>query len=368
MKKLLVALLAIVVLASCGNQKTNDSKYTITGSIDSTFSNNIYLLKREKGNWVNLDTSVAINGIFEFNGSIEMPEVYYIQPEGTNQFASLFVESGKITFKAEIKDFRNPEITGSESQKKYEDFKDHRKTINQQQKEALQNIEKAQQSGNEEEQQKWEQIFDELDEEYVQYILDYANANNNCVVSAYVVLRNAFYFDETDIEPVVNNFDPSITNSVYVKSLTERVEILKNVAVGKPAIDFTMNDANGNPVTLSSQYGKYLLVDFWASWCSPCRAENPNIVAIYKDFNAKGFDVFGVSFDDDKDKWLKAVADDDLTWSHVSDLQGWGNTAGKLYAINSIPSNILLDPEGNIIAKNLRGEDLRNKITELLGE
>jgi len=368
MKNLFVALLTIVVLASCGNQKTNVSEYTITGSVDSTFSDNIYLLKREEGNWVNLDTSVAVNGVFEFNGSIDMPEIYYIQPEGINLYASFFVEPGTITFKAKFNNFRKPEIEGSESQKIYDDFKSQMSTIDQQLREAWQNIKNAQENGDKNEEQKWEQIFNELDEENVQFILDFAKTNNKSVASAYIVLKNAYYFDETDLEPIVNNFDPSISSSVYVQLLTKRVETLKLVAVGKPAIDFTMNDADGNPVTLSSLYGKYLLVDFWASWCSPCRKENPNIVAIYNDFSAKGFDVFGVSFDDNKEKWLDAVKADDLTWNHVSDLQGWGNAAGKLYAISSIPSNILLDPEGNIIAKNLRGEDLRNKITELLGK
>jgi thiol-disulfide isomerase/thioredoxin len=129
-----------------------------------------------------------------------------------------------------------------------------------------------------------------------------------------------------------------------------------------------MNDLNGNPLLLSSLYGKYLLVDFWASWCGPCRRENPNVVAAYKRFHEKGFDILGVSFDKEKDKWQQAVKDDRLAWNHVGDLKGWGNAAGKLYAINSIPANVLLDPEGIIIAKNLREKELHSFLEALFTE
>jgi peroxiredoxin len=143
---------------------------------------------------------------------------------------------------------------------------------------------------------------------------------------------------------------------------------MKAVAVGQKAPDFTLDDVDGNPVALSSKIGsKLLLVDFWAAWCNPCRQENPNVVKIYKDFSKKGFDVFGVSLDRDKEEWVKAIADDRLTWTHVSDLQYWNCAAAKLYAVNAIPANFLLDENGIIIARNLRGEDLYNKISEVLG-
>ncbi len=128
-----------------------------------------------------------------------------------------------------------------------------------------------------------------------------------------------------------------------------------------------MKDTNGVDISLSEiSKGKYMLVDFWAAWCGPCRAENPNIVSCYNDFHEKGFDVLGVSFDKTRSSWIKAIHDDGLLWHHVSDLLYWDNAAGKLYGIRSIPSSILLDAEGIIIAKNLRGEDLRAKLEELM--
>jgi peroxiredoxin len=143
---------------------------------------------------------------------------------------------------------------------------------------------------------------------------------------------------------------------------------MKSVAVGQKAPDFILNDVDGKPVALSSKIGsKLLLIDLWAAWCGPCRQENPNVVKVYKEFNKKGFDVFGVSLDQKKEDWVKAIADDKLTWTHVSDLQYWSNAAAKMYAVNSIPANFLLDEKGIIIGRNLRGEALYNKVVEVLG-
>jgi peroxiredoxin len=138
--------------------------------------------------------------------------------------------------------------------------------------------------------------------------------------------------------------------------------------VGAIAPEFTQNDPDGNPVKLSSFRGKYLLVDFWASWCGPCRAENPNVVKAYTKYHDKGFEILGVSLDDEKGRtnWLNAIKKDGLTWKQVSDLKAWNNEAAQLYAIKAIPQNVLLDPSGKIIAKNLRAEALDKKLAELL--
>jgi len=140
------------------------------------------------------------------------------------------------------------------------------------------------------------------------------------------------------------------------------------VQIGQPYIDFTQNDPQGNPVALSSvvKENKYVLVDFWAAWCQPCRRENPNVLNAYQKYHDKGFTVFGVSFDSQKQDWIKAIQDDGLTWTQVSDLKGWGNAAGKLYGIQSIPQNILIGPDGKIIARNIRGEALQDKLKELM--
>jgi peroxiredoxin len=138
------------------------------------------------------------------------------------------------------------------------------------------------------------------------------------------------------------------------------------IAPGKTAPDFTLPDVNGKPFSLSSLRGKYVLVDFWASWCGPCRQENPNVVAAYNEFKDKNFTVLGVSLDKEKKDWIKAIKDDGLVWKQVSDLKFWNNSAATLYGVEAIPFNVLIDPQGKIIATSLRGSDLENKLKEVL--
>lgn len=159
-----------------------------------------------------------------------------------------------------------------------------------------------------------------------------------------------------------------VRNSEVGKGLASNIAYYKVGAVGTEAMDFTQNDVDGKPVKLSSFKGKYVLLDFWASWCKPCRMENPNVVKVYNQFKDKNFTVVGVSLDQSKDAWIKAIQADKLTWNHVSDLQQWNNAVAQMYHIQSIPGNFLIDPTGKIIARDLRGEQLAKKLSEVIGE
>lgn len=175
--------------------------------------------------------------------------------------------------------------------------------------------------------------------------------------------------DETDVaymEEISKRLQqkfPNTQTSIYAQN---RLASLKKFAIGATAPDISLPNANGETISLSSLKGKYVLIDFWAAWCGPCRQENPNVVAAYNKFKEKGFEIYGVSLDDNKDKWLKAIEKDGLQWVNVSDLEGWQSGVAKLYGVTAIPKNFLLDKQGKIIAKNLRGSALEAKLKELM--
>jgi peroxiredoxin len=173
---------------------------------------------------------------------------------------------------------------------------------------------------------------------------------------------------QTEAEQVYNGLSEALRSSKTGKDIWDYLNTAKKTKIGVQAIDFTQNDVEDKPVKLSDFKGKYVLLDFWASWCGPCRQENPNVVAAYNQYKDKGFTVLGVSLDQPgkKASWLKAIADDHLTWTHVSDLKFWDNAVAKEYGIRGIPANFLIGPDGKIIAKGLRGEALKEKLASLL--
>ena len=173
--------------------------------------------------------------------------------------------------------------------------------------------------------------------------------------------------DFAEMEAVAQRFEQEKASSKIAQSYIGFVKRMKGVSVGDMAPDFTLNSPEGQDVTLSSLRGKYVLIDFWASWCGPCRMENPNVVKLYNKYKDKGFAIYGVSLDKDKAAWLAAIKKDNLTWTHGSDLKFWNSAVAQTYGVNAIPATFLLDKEGKVIAKNLRGPSLEAKISELLG-
>lgn len=365
MKNILSIIVIALILASCGGREKN--QYIIQGEVKGLDTGMVFLQKSEAGAWTKVDSTSMKDGKFTFKGGVATPEMYYLTFKGQEAFLPFFVENADIQLKVNLDSIDHAVITGSASQDTYKKFLDQEAIIGGKMEAAYAEYKAAMEKNDTATMKKMEDASDALDKEMKQMIIDFAKANSTSVVAPYLIMKNAYQFELPELVEISATFDTTLGSSTYYQRVKERVEILQKVEIGQPAVDFTMNDSLGNPVALSSLKGKILLVDFWASWCRPCRAENPNVVKAYQAYNKKGFDVLGVSFDKDREKWVKACKDDNLTWHQVSDLQGWGNAAGKLYGINSIPSNVLLDANQIIIARNLRGEDLLKKLEELLG-
>jgi peroxiredoxin len=360
MKKLMWILLTVIVFASCSN---NANQFQITGTLDNAPEGWVMLAKVVDGNFVNFDSIQPDKGSFAFKGEIESPEIYFLVfPEGSGR-VQVFTEPGKITVSGNLEE---PKIEGSKTQALLDQFQTQLDKNNEERNTIYAEYQQAQSVGDTVTMSAIETRFNQIDDSEIAYILDFAKTNTSSVVTPHVMMRYSYYYELSDLEDVFSTLDPAVENSKYYKNLSETIETLRKVEIGQPAPDFTQNDTLGNPVSLMSLRGKYVLVDFWASWCGPCRAENPNVVEAYRKYNAKGFTILGVSLDRDKDKWLQAIADDQLTWMHISDLKYWDNAAAKLYGIRSIPANLLLDPNGIIVGKNLREQALQDKLAELL--
>ena len=198
------------------------------------------------------------------------------------------------------------------------------------------------------------------------YILNFANENYNSLLPLLAVEYLNPQEDVAEITKIVEGLNANFPNSDYVKPLVARVSELKRLAIGSEAPEIVVNNPDGNQISLSSLRGKVVLIDFWASWCRPCRMENPNVVKVYQKFKDKGFEIFGVSLDKGKPEWVEAIKADGLTWKHGSELAFWSSSFVKTYNIDGIPKTVLVDKNGIIIAKDLRGPQLEQKLAEVL--
>ncbi len=364
MRRFTLFLGVIVLLFSCTSRKSD--VYTINGKIQGLANGTAFLETRKGGMMIKVDSSAVTNSTFTFKGSVETPARYYVVFDKTHAYFPLFVENSDITISGRADSLRQLSITGSKAEDDYQAYLTAAKPYEKKLTRLYHVYDSLSQSGDEAALKQLEGPIDSTEKAQLEFLKQYIMDHRSSIVAPYLASINSYMFDLDVLEPMVNAFAPSLAGSDYVQELKERVTVLKRVAIGQPAPDFTMKDTTGIAVTLSSFKGKYVLVDFWASWCAPCRAENPNVVADFNEYKDKGFTVLGVSLDNDRNAWLNAIRKDKLTWTQVSDLKRWANTAAKLYGVNAIPSNVLINPDGIIIGRNLRGKDLKNKLNEIL--
>ena len=371
-KKLLLGLFAaICLLGSCASKG-----YKISGQLTNSATGEVYLGKITVDGLMPIDTTRLVDGNFNFDGSVEFPEVYVIRFEKYQDYIMLFLENTNISVKGDVDKLPEAQIKGSRLNDIFTKFNDempHKAEIEKMNNDFM----RAQQQGDETTMQSIMADAEKINKDREKYFIDFIKANTNNAMGAYLALSAIQMLSFEDIEQIMPELNANLPNHPYVTGLSEAYEQISqyremeakmeaakaSLGIGKEAPLFTLSDINGKEVSLESFRGKYVFIDFWASWCMPCRYENPNLIEAYKKYGGAKFEIISVSLDKTVEPWLKAVEEDGLNWTLLHDPTG---NSATLYAVETIPSTWLLDKEGKIIKTNLRGAELEQTLAELL--
>ena len=373
-KLFLLLFLPVISFAQQGKEFKLKGELKLNKPVDMVY------LRYNSGDNSVTDSLKVKNGDFKFEGTIAEPTVASLMIKyekaadenfAKREFMPVLLEAGKIDVIAKDS-LQNHTVTGTPGQADFAKLTQQEQSYDSRLNPLYDAYTSAKKSGDKQALNKAETEIDAIDSEMRETVYGtYVKNNPKSPVALYALKQYAGYEINPDkVEPLFTSLPASTQQLPSAVSFKNQIDIAKKTGIGRYAMDFTQNDTLDHPVALSSFKGKYVLIDFWASWCGPCRAENPNVVNTFNKYKDKNFTILSVSLDrpGQKERWLKAIHDDRLTWTHVSDLKYWNNEVAKQYGIQAIPQNLLLDPDGKIIAKNLRGDELDQKLGEVFAK
>ena len=362
----LIIISFIIISCKSGND------FTIDGTIDADDGSKVYILQADQNNQPFVkDSTVIKNSKFEFSGQAATPEISYFQVEGVNGYVLSIIEAGKINAEIYTDNLTTSLVTGTRSNNDFNKYRDETKSL----VENINNLASDQQqaifNNNIELASKLRKDISRNEQEIMLYEWDFIINNEDSYMSA--LLLEVFMVEnkvnKDSIIEVYNTFSNRIKISNVGKNIADLLRQYEDpINVGELAPDFTAPSPNGDNITLSKELlkNKVTLIDFWAAWCRPCRIENPNLVRLHKKYKDSGFDIIGVSLDRTREQWEQAIKDDNLSWTQVSNLNFWNDPVARRYSIRAIPQSYLLNQDGLVMGKNLRGEALEARIQALL--
>jgi len=364
MKSIFLSLLiAVFTLASCQSKKP-EGGFSLKGKINGADGKTYVLAKVENRQLAGIDTATVENGEVEFYGILDYPQQLYIVEEGQQRPVMMFFgENSDMSFEGSVDSLAVVEVEGSEANNVFNEYNKSMKKYDEQNKKLMQKYQQAQMT---KDQKAIEEVYAEYDDMMAKQkkdAMDIISANPASPVSLFLVQSLFMTGDFNDLNDAFSKLDTTLAAVPGYNEIKDYIDIMAKTQEGKEAPDFTVPTIDGKEITLSSLRGKYVLLDFWASWCKPCIGEIPFMQKAYKNYKSKGFEILSVSVDRDAAAWKKAVEDHGMTWLQGHDTQ---DISHSLYGVMSIPTTLLLDKNGVIIAKNLRGEALEAKLKELM--
>jgi peroxiredoxin len=384
MKKILIVGAFVALLFSCS--KVAKGEYLITGNIKGIKTGLVFLQKQNPAGMgiINIDTVKVVDGKFEIKGKITEPEISFIEVKNINGKVPFVLEEGEITIAVDKDSIFKSKLSGTYSNDEFYNFNSESNKIQKRLQKKVMDFQMKNMAAMNDARKNNDTVtinslrkqYDVIQKDITDYTFNYPKNHPKSFISVLIVqaMFNNPNFKPAAIETTFNSLDESLKKTKPGKKIKENLvaiskqsKLKSKVTIGSIAPDFKAPSPDGKIISLKENLGKVTIIDFWASWCAPCRAENPNNVALYNEFHSKGLNIINVSLDSDATKWKEAIAKDKLTWIQVSNLKEMEDPIALQYGVNQIPTTFVLDASGKVVAIELRGEELKAKIKEILG-